>query len=193
MERAITWFDQSGSSLPPDDRKQYCEKLAARASELGVRVPDDIRKYSSTGYAPDGEMRVAVQTRMQFWSDGDPEKSLLEGLLEKRASVPPEVFCEALRVFDEATGLDSEWDRSVADPVYSTFGFIKEAMWTFRDQGLTLDEGRLFRIVMERSKIAERFGDEIADAMQKEPIKIFNSLPLNVKRIITRLANDKQS
>lgn len=190
---ADRWFNDHGETLHPEDRREMCTKLAARADEVGCKVSDYIRKYAGEGYAPDGEIRVAVSTRMQYFQDDSPERDMLNGLMDKYAHVSPEVFCEAVKQFDEATGLDYHWDDGVYDPWYTTYGFVKEAAWEFSTHGDKINEEQLKQVVnASYPLIKEKFGDEVANSLKKSPVPIFDSLPLDTKRIIMRMANDPQ-
>jgi len=195
VKEASAWFDNYHQSLHPADRHEYATKLAARANELDIKVSDLIKKYGSSTYAPSGEVNVAVHCRMQHWAEDAPERDMLQGLMGKYASVKPEVFCEALRQFDELTGLSREWDETIHDPWYSTYGFDKTAgEWVFSHAGerITSEQLRNFAKSERYCKIKHTFGDELADGLKKHPEKIFDSLPLDSKRIIMRLAADPQ-
>ena len=96
----------------------------------------DARLYPKGGgsilsleYAPDGEFEATVNTRMQLWKQaGNTEgPGLLEMLLEKKASVSPEVFAETLASIDANTGIDHYWDHGIPDPWLTTFGVVKKA------------------------------------------------------------------
>lgn len=195
VKEAVAWFDNYHQSLHPADRHEFATKLAARANELDIKVSDLIKKYGSTEYAPNGEINVAIATRMQHWAEDSPERDMLQGLMSKQASVRPEVFCEALRQFDELTGLSREWDETIYDPWYSTYGFNKQAEeWVFSHAGerITSEQLRNFAKSERYCKIKHTFGDELADGLKKDPEKIFDSLPLDSKRIIMRMAADPQ-
>lgn len=190
---ADRWFNDHGESLHPEERRSMCTKLAARANEIGCKVTDYVRKYAGAGYAPDGEVRVAVSTRMQYFQDDSPERDMLNGLMNKYAHVPPDVFCEAIKQFDEVTGLDYHWDDGVYDPWYTTYGFTKTAEWEFSTHGDKINEEQLKQVVNAGySVIAKKFGVDMADELRKAPVQIFGSLPLDTKRIIMRMANDPQ-
>jgi hypothetical protein len=185
---ASRWFDDNGSTLHPEERREYCVKLAARADELGVRVSDRINKYAGAGFAPDGEVRIAVTNRMQYWQDGSPERGVLEGMMGKYAGVTPGVFCEALRQFDVKTGLSHHWDDGVLDPWYSTYGFEKKAEWVWEQGNDRIVEEQLKKGALEnRETVSKMFGRELADSMVENPTQVFDSLPLDHKRIITRI------
>lgn len=190
---AQQWFNDYGDTLHPADRREFCTKLASRADEIGLQVIDRIRKYAGQGYAPDGEIKVAVSTRMQFWAEDAPERDMLQGLMDKYASVRPEVFCEALRQFDELTGMDHYWDAGIYDPYYTTYGFVKKAEWTFEHMSDRITEERLRQLAhASYPLIREKFGEELANSLKEKPTTIFDSLPLDAKRIIMRMANDPQ-
>jgi hypothetical protein len=190
---ADRWFNDHGESLHPEERRSMCTKLAARAEEIGCKITDYVRKYAGVGYAPDGEVKVAVSTRMQYFQEDSPERDMLNGLMNKYAHVSPDVFCEAVRQFDEATGLDYHWDTGVYDPWYTTYGFVKTAEWEFSTHGDKINEERLKQVVnASYPYIKEKFGDDMADSLKKSPVQIFDSLPLDTKRIIMRMANDPQ-
>lgn len=188
---AQRWFGENSRSLHPEDRREYCTKLASRARELGVRISDQIRKYAGAQFASPGELEIAVATRMQHWAEDAPERDMLQGLMSKHASVAPEVFCEALRQFDEVTGLNYLWDDGVVDPWYSTFGMAKEAEWVWGSGNDRVTEAQLTKGSKAAFEtIKARFGEELAVELQKRPTQIFDSLPLDHKRIISRLVVD---
>jgi len=190
---ADRWFNDHGEILHPEDRRELCIKLAARAEEIGCKVTDHVRKYAGKGYATDGEIKVAVATRVQYFQDDSPERDMLNGLMDKYAHVSPDVFCEAVCQFDQAMGLDHHWDDGVYDPWYTTYGFTKVAEWSFSTHGDKINEEQLKQVVnASYPLIAEKFGDEMANSLKKSPVSIFSSLPLDTKRILMRMANDPQ-
>lgn len=200
VHQAIDWFDEYHESLHPEDRREYCIKLAARADELHIPITDQIEKYAAATVAPDGQLKIAFGTRRQFWREGDSELSLLDQLeaegrkagIEKSAEAA-EIVCEALRQFDEATGLHHHWDSEVYDPYYSIFGQEKTAEWKFDTHGDRITEKELRQLTQSNlDKLTQKFGSEIAEGLRKNPTQIFDSLPLDSKRIIMRMAADPQ-
>ena len=192
---ANRWFEENRIKLSPEDRKEYCTKLAARANEIGIEVTDNVRKYASTSFADRDSVELAVAGRMQFWAEDSPERDLLTGLMGKYASVEPDVFCAALKQFDVLTGLDYAWDKEILDPVYSTYGFEKKAEWSWAQDADVLTEEQLRRGVQDSVKIHQikaRFGAEVAGGLVENPTGIFDSLPMDSKRIICRIVQDTQ-
>jgi hypothetical protein len=191
---ANKWFEENGKSLHPNDRREYCTKLAARAAELHISVTDNIRKYAGTTFAPADDVRASVCTRMQFWVDDAPERDALRGMLDKYASASPDQFCKELTEFDVQHGLDQYWDEFIVDPVACVFGMEKKAEWLW-EQGADRLTQDLLNGVHDSQKIhaiKAKFGPELASELVEKPSEVFDSLPLDSKRIIARILNDTQ-
>ena len=192
---ANKWFEENGKSLHPQERREYCTKLAARAGELHISVTDNIRKYAGKNFAPADDVRASVCTRMQFWADDAPERDTLSGMLDKYASASPDQFCQELTAFDVKTGLDQYWDEYIVDPVACVFGLEKTAEWLWEQGADRLTEDQLHIGVHDSQKInalKAKFGPDLAGEIVEKPSEVFDSLPLDSKRIIARILNDTQ-
>ena len=192
---ANKWFEENGKSLHPKERREYCTKLAARAEELHISVTDNIRKYAGKNFAPADDVRASVCTRMQFWVDDAPERDALKGMLDKYASASPDQFCKDLTAFDVQHGLDQYWDDFIVDPVACVFGMEKTAEWLWEQGADKLTEDALHEGVYDSQKIhaiKAKFGPELASELVEKPSEVFDSLPLDSKRIIARILNDTQ-
>jgi hypothetical protein len=187
VQQASAYFLENRDRFSPSDRHHYCVKLASRASDLGLCVPDVVKDYGSKGYSP--QVKVAVFRRMRHFREGTSEHSLLDEMMSKHASIRPEVFAVALENFDRRTGMDRLWDAVIPDPYASTFGFTKVAEWSFTHGNETVNEGRLKACAAQcREDIEKKFGEDMAEEFAKNPIQIFDSMPLDSKRIIMRVA-----
>lgn len=194
--KARDYFEEQGMYMHPRDRHEFCVKLAARADQIGVPVSDVVRKYGSRSYAPRGSIKVAFEQRSQLWAGIDDRigPSLADDLLEKRASMDPELFVEALAELDAQTGIDQYWDNGIPDPWFSVFGHEKKAAWTWEQAGEYLNEEALKRFASEcGEEIEDKFGEDMAKSMAKNPTTIFDSLPLEQKRVIARMAQQRES
>lgn len=194
VKTASAYFDQNYKQFVPRDRHQYCVKLAARMSELGMEVPEEIARYGSTTYASDVESYVEHR-RSYVHEESHPA---LDMLLEKRASVSPGVFAEALAEFDYHNDLNWEWGNKVADPWYSTFGpsmqKLAEANWRYDKDGLRIGEDELKALSLNgRHLVKKTFGEDFAKEFQKSPKAVFESMPAPHKTIIARMASDHHS
>jgi hypothetical protein len=187
VEAASAYFERHMDRFIPFERHEYCVKLASRASDLGLCVPDVVQKYGSTKLAEDAH--VAVYRRQRMFREGTSEHSLLDEMKEKCASVKPEVLAVALENFDREHGLDPMWDKEIPDPYYSVFGVTKTAEWSAMDGNDSITQTRLEMCAKRcRDQIIGLFGEDMADEFQKNPKQIFDSLPRDSKRIIMRVS-----
>lgn len=190
VEKAAEYFINYGQRFSPFERHRYCANLTKRAEDLGMHVPDTVRKYGSAGYAPD--VQVAIARRRQYFHEGATEHGLLTEMMQKCAAIVPETFAVMLEQFDRATGLADRWGNGIDDPYFSVFGFVKEANWgfTYANDHITEDQlHKLARDTIRRDELKRRFGCEMVEGFEKDPIQIFDSLPLEHKRIIMRMAS----
>jgi hypothetical protein len=196
IKRAAAWFDEYGVRLQPADRHQYCVNMVKAASSVGVSVSDEAARYGSVRYAPASEVKVAMDVRKAAITDAR-YCEILDRLSEKRATISPDVFCQALEHFDRMTGLHHYYDSYVPDPYWSTYGMDKQAefMETIGNDSVT--EQQLKDLVGPGSSTGDgyallhkTFGEDFAEEFHKDPIGIFKSLPIDQKRYIMRLATD---
>lgn len=197
---AVDYFDKYAMKMHPRQRHDFAVKVAARAEQLGIPVSDDLQKYGSRKYAQAGEIKVAVETRKRMWhSLGDDERhgiggEMLDQLFEKRASVNPDVFAESLAELDAQLGLSHYWDSGIPDPWASTFGVEKQAAWSWNQGGESVTEDELKRLAAEETGLLEeRFTKDLAKGLADNPTAVFDSLPLDKKRIIARMAQQRGS
>lgn len=194
VKTAATFFEEQGKRMHPRTRKEFCTKLASRANDLGVELDGLVQKYGSPTYAADGDIKVACETRRQMWRDHHDEAiSLLDGLMEKRAQIEPAIFAESLAQIDVLVGADRHWGKDIVDPWLSTFGVVKEAEWRWVHGNDVLTEDQLRNYAASnRPFLADHFGEDLAKAFQKNPIQVFDSLPLPQQRVIARQATHQE-
>ena len=196
IKRAAAYFDEYGKRMRPEERREYCINMVKSASAIGLEVSDEARKYAAAGYAPKAEIKVAMDARRSALVD-EKHIQVLDNIMSKQASVGPGEFCEALRTFDEITGLNYYYDSYVPDPYWSTYGFRKTAAFTETIGNDSVTEEQLKALVSPgggsgaaMGLLKKTFGDEFTDEFRKDPIGIFRSMPRDQKTYIMRLAND---
>ncbi len=194
VKMASEFFSDQGCRLHPRTRREFCVKVAARANELGIDTDPMLQKYGSATFAPDSDLRVAVETRRQLWRDRhDEEISLLDELMSKRAGLKPDVFAEVLAKLDTLTGSDVYWDKAIMDPWASTYGVTKTAEWRWVNGADVLTEEQLRRFATSSKQfLREHFNDDLANGLEKNPVQVFESLPLPQKQVIARLAAQQE-
>lgn len=190
VKQAASYFDEYWKRMAPEDRRSYCVQLIKRAGALGIQVSDEARKYGGGGYAPDAEIKLALDARRNALVD-DAAVLILDELEEKRAAIDPDLFRVTLEEFDKATGINQYYDSYVPDAYYSTYGEKMAEMYSFisGNDSITEDELERFGKTMHKS-LAASFGDDFATEFRKDPVAIFKSLPLVQKKMIIHMASD---
>jgi len=158
---------------------------------LGCPVDEEIGKYGSATFAPDAELAIALEGRRSLLSE--QHSDLLSKLAQARIEVSPEVFAETLGEFDKLAGIDHLYDSDIMDPYYTTYG-TKVASKDDPDGSFMVGNDYVThtdlrnlgnRAVVELGKI---FDADFVKEFRKDPIGIFNSLPVDQKKVISRLA-----
>jgi hypothetical protein len=195
VKKASVYFEEYGTRFAPAERREFCQNLVARADALAIDVSKTARKYASVGYAPMGEIKLALDARRRLVDD-EVAFAVLDKLEEKIASTPVDLFCATLGEFDKAVGLDRHYDQGVFDPYFSTYGcVIKVAQdkdnWSWVDGNSYLTYADLKTIVKTRvPSLTQTFGDEFVKELRADPIGIFSSLPRDQKRMVAAMAVD---
>ncbi|MHA2334903.1 MAG: hypothetical protein ACXAEU_22940 [Candidatus Hodarchaeales archaeon] len=200
VKEAIDFFGEYSKELHPRMRHSMCVKIASRANQLGIEVPYDVDKYGALTYASPGLLKAGVETRKQIWASLEEDGTgpgLLNKLLEKRASISPDEFAEALSELDVVTGIDRYWDSGVQDPWYTTFGVQKlaadESDWRYRQGTEYLTKEQLENFVNNNNELlTKKFGEPMAEGLRDNTTAVFDSLPMDTKRVISRMAQQQE-
>ena len=190
VKQAEVYFQEEKGRMQPEVRRQYATKLAAKATAMGYPLDAEIFEAGAESWAPAGHLKAAVEMRKIACRPGE-DREFLDELFEKRATVEPGVYAEVLRRFDVVHGFDKGWDHLILDPWASTFGMNKTAdvVWEEGNDRVTNDQ-----LVSLAQNHLKRLRQILTDCMCKEflkdPVGIFESMPLPQKKIIARLAAD---
>ncbi len=193
VKAASAYFDEFGKRMAPEDRREYCKNMIKRATALGIPVSDDARKYGAESFAPEEEIKVALDARRSLLDD----KKLI-GALDKLAGVrkqmDPEFFCMTLTEFDKTAGLDFLYDRDVPDPFFSTYGFEKEATFSEVIGNIRVTEADLEYLAMKRLPLVKgTFSENLAEKFRQNPVGTFKALPLAQRRVLANMARDQHA
>lgn len=190
VKKAEQYFRNEQIRMAPEIRRQFAVKLAAKAKQLGYPIQENIKEAGAQTRAPNGHLRAAIEMRKVACAPGEG-RQFLDGLLKQSSALDPNVYAECLRRFDVQNGLDRGWDRVIPNPWDSTFGIDKtaEVIWEqgadrlTREQLINLSENHT-------SGIQELFSHDFLKEFIKDPIAMFESLPLPNKRVMARLADN---
>ena len=194
VKRASVYFEEYGKRFAPADRHEFCVNLVKRASELGIPLSDEVRKYGSEKYASAIELETALDTRRSIVFD-TTKRDLLNKIAEARAVVPPEDYVVLLTEFDKTASIDHLYDSDVMDPFASTYGFEKDAedeKKTFTDVigNYYVTAADLDRLKSNKPGLKHTFGHDFCEEYCKDPVGIYKSLPVEQKKLLIRMATE---
>ena len=192
VQAASSYFDDNWKRMDPGMRHEFATNLVKRASAMGIRFSDIAADYGSTTFAPLEHIQIALDTRRPFLSE--KQASVLDAMLEQRAVLGPEQFCETLATFDKHAQLEWRYDAAVMDPYASTYGLQKTASdhgdsWVNGNDYITKKQIENYAVTAAIS-IADDYGKDFLKEFQKDPWGIFHSLPVDQKRRLARAAGD---
>jgi len=191
VKKAEEYFQDEKKRMEPEIRRQYATKLAAKACSMGYPLDPEISDLGAVGWASEGHLKAAVEMRKVACDPKGDSRLFLEELFEKRSSIEPDVYAEALRRFDVKEGLDRLWDNYVLDPWASTFGINKtaEVLWDGGNDRVTTEQ--LTDLAQNRlCELKKVFTEDVCKEFQKNPVAIFDSMPTPQKKLICRMASD---
>lgn len=196
VKAAMDYFDRNEKNFVPRERREYAVKVAHEAKKAAFRLSPSIEKYAGQGWNP--ALEGHITTRYMHLTDRDAgmdAKSELMKIASVRGQINPEDFAAELERFDLEHGLDALWDKEVADPWYSTLGFEKVAKgshpptttYTIGEVSVTSEE---LHLLADRGfgTVSKNFGEDVAAAFAKNPIQIFESMPIEQRKLFARLA-----
>lgn len=191
VEKSIDYFNNYWTQFQPEERKEYCTKVASRASELGIALPEPMSRYGSSTYSSDLEAHLINRKYMveEQWAP------VYDELKTKTSSVSPQEFASMLAKVDEASGAKYLWDGKVCDPWYATFGTstekLAEAYWSWKSStGEMVTGEQLKELAFKgRALVHKHFSSDMTNAFVADPVAIFESMPDPHKKILCNLAN----
>jgi hypothetical protein len=194
VQRAVSYFDEHWTKMPPDDRHEYAVKTASRADELGIRYGEILERYGSKDYALDLDAHLSSRKAVVE----QELAGIYDELQEKRASIEPEVFARVLHEIDKSAGLDAYYGGAIQDHIWSTFGATekdKVANWSWMSPIGThiTSEDLLWLARNGKATLEKHFTKEVVGGLVENPFVVFDSLPNDSKEIIARLASDRFS
>jgi hypothetical protein len=195
VKMAAQYFEDFGGHMEPTMRREYCQNLYKRASELAIQVSPEIEKRAAEGYSSRGEFDAYIDSRKCLLQD-DTLKTMLDKLAALRVRMQPEDFAITLGEFDKTAGLCEHYDRYIPDAYYTTFGKTASAGGGDFDKSVIegseyTNEGRIVELAKRHGKMLHKeFGFDFASEFYGDPMTIYNSMPRDQRLVIIRLANE---
>lgn len=183
-EAQFMWPD-----LDPVDRRAFSLIIKEAALLEGADVPDSIYQYSGNELNPSFE---SIMKRRQSYTANEELQEDYERLGKVAHVMGLPDATEALYLLDEQAGLLDRYNTSLPDPVLSVYGTSKEASWSWNHGGEYCTEGQLQLLCtdpVKRSQFESLFGEELCSVFKKDPVKFFESRPVEQQVIISRMAS----
>ena len=184
------YFEKQASKMPLETRHGYAAALQKRAQELGMGQQKGlVVKYASDHYSPvvDAHIRSRadlVQTDAQF-------TGALNKLASMKTQLSPSDFAKLLYGFDKKAKLDRYYGGHLEDPFQATFAQEPDPYAGYREKvaGKVMDSSAIKKVVFAKeARIKEYFGQSMLEELKKDPVPIFESLPMDAKEIIAGIA-----
>lgn len=187
LKLACAFFERQHEKIPTDLRHKYAAQIQRRSQELGLGAQGGaVAKYASDHYSPLVDAHLSARASL-LQSDNE-NRGRLEKIAGMKRSISPSHFAQVLHAFDKKANLHRYYGGALVDPFLATFGKEPDHYQSFRvklasARELTLEELKTI-VGTKFDKIAEYFGKNIADEMRKDPVSIFDSLPMDAKELI---------
>lgn len=193
VKKASAYFDEWYKQFTPADRHEFAKNMVKRASELAIPVSELAQKYGSETYAPEVEVKIALDARKSLLQD-EMHRTALDKLAHIRPTITPELFCDTLEEFDKIAGIEFLYDQDIPDPYYSTYGFTKKAEFSETIGNLTVHEEDLEYLAIKRLPLVKgTFTEDLAESFRKDPVGIYKSLPLEQRKVFANMAREQRS
>jgi hypothetical protein len=196
VKKAAAYFNvHHRDFIDAEDRYTFAGHVKARAKELEValekQAEETLSKYVGNGYGDSVDKFIRVRGELL---EHKPElKASLAKLASHKSTTEPEVFAKALYEFDKKAGISKYYDSYLADAFKTTFINTKVASaysWEDDQSGSRLSGSALEKAVDEKhDKIKSYFGETLANSLKKHAVAIFDSLPIDAKITIAKIAS----
>ncbi len=189
VKEASAYFDEYRCRMTPDMRREYCVNMVKRARALDLPVSETAAAYGAEGYADDAQIKIALDGR-KLLIVNDIYKDVLDKLAAERPLMTPAQFAATLAEFDKVASLDLFYDQHILDPYLSTYG-EKRASDSIAIGNDFMSVKQLKRLAaVGFATVKHRFGDQFAERFVKDPVSVFNGMPLDQKKIMMRMVSD---
>ena len=173
-------FKKVAYQLPPADRYAAATALAARLEELESPDRELTEKYASL--VPNPAFMTHIAARQEHLLDPVSKKTL-DDLSKIAGALPGTKLAEALETFDRKSGLAQLWDIQIRNPW--------DTCYTYKTASVKVGEKVITKTALmgliDSGKLKPFFKTSMIEAMKKQPLEIFESLPVPTKETIANL------
>lgn len=188
---ACRYFEDKLDKIPLEQRHKYAAAIQRRAHELGMgQQKGAVVKYAADHYS--AHVDSHIQSRATLLETQPAQRDLLTKLAAAKKELPPAKFASALHNFDKQAGLTRYYGSALTNPYEATFAAEPDQYAGYRVKvaGITMTHEDVQSLASTKlAKVKEYFGDTIAQEFGKNPVAIFDSLPMDAKEILARISD----
>ncbi len=191
VKTAASYFRENWKQITPAWRHQMADKITKKAASFDVKIPVEdaeiLEKYASGRYS--NILHLAINERRNALQNDDMAVQVLDNLFEKRASMEPGKFAQALENFDQLYGLNDYWDSTIIDPYQSTFGGVKIEKPIYA-AGRAISRDKIAALATDDA-LKHHFHPDFVEEFRKNPIEVFQKLASPDKHLMLALMDEK--
>lgn len=188
---ACQYFEEKLDKIPLDYRHKYAAAIQRRAQELGMGVQGgSVIKYASDHYS--GMVDAHLKSRETLLETSPENREFLNKLAGAKKELTPSQFAQTLHGFDKKAGLAKYYGGYLTNPFEATFAGVPDQYEGYRTKvgSANFDSDGIRRLANEKyAQIKNYFGSSLADELRRDPVPIFDSLPMDAKEILGGIAN----
>lgn len=181
------------SEMDPVDKRAFALAIKEAAALEGAHVPTKIAQYG--GHELNPQFDTIIHRRLDYVANPELRQDY-ERFSKVAHAMDLADATETLYLLDEQAGLLDRYGTNLPDPVLSVYGCsTKEAMWSWNHGGdyCTARELELLaKDPVKRKRMEDMFTEEVCCGFMDNPVKSFESMPLEQQRIISRMANTSE-
>ena len=196
VKKASAYFVANYAGFEPESRHTFAKNVLTKAAEYGVTLDVDqemlMSKVAGATYGDKIESQLRLRANVV---DGNTD---LEEKLSKVASakkvIEADKFAQLLSAFDKESGITNLYGPSILDAFEATYqqDMSKTAsatVWEDEATGVTMSAKELEKTATDKfDKVKSYFGETLANSLKKHSHAIFDSLPLDAKAVIVKIA-----
>jgi hypothetical protein len=179
VKKAMIYFADHGKRFSPTNAFAYAINVKIAADKMKISyVGTPIEKYANIDAGSlSKNFKAAIYARKGYASEED--KPAYDELIKRASELGPVKVAKVLEELDRKTGVNSQWNQTVLDPIFTTFGekdrrFVKQGSHNVS----MADLKKLGSGIVDDATLTELKGEE--------GLEVFASLPTPVKNKIIK-------
>ena len=179
VKKAMTYFAEHGKRLSPVNAFEYAVNVKIAADKMKISYAGTpIEKYANIDAGSlSKNFKAAIHARKGYASEED--RPAYDELVKRAAELGPVKVAKVLEELDRKTGVNSQWNQTVLDPIFTVFGekdqrFVKHANHNISKADLN----KLGSGIVDDATLAELKGEE--------GLEVFASLPTPIRNRIVK-------